>query len=165
VTLVLWDASALATRFVAETGSQTVNALFSAVPTVQMVTTIMSYSETFAALIRKHNQGGINPTAFNAAPAALRNEVIDDPDFAVLGLEFDDILDGIELIRRHNLNSTDSAILQALLKHAGPTSTSVASVLVASDHRLLRAAKAEGLHVLNPEVVLAADVPQFLGGL
>ena len=41
--LVLWDASALAKRFVAETGSQTVNALFLAVPPAQMVTTIMSY--------------------------------------------------------------------------------------------------------------------------
>lgn len=30
--LVLWDASALAKRFIAETGSQTVNALFLAVP-------------------------------------------------------------------------------------------------------------------------------------
>ena len=37
--LVLWDASALAKRFVAETGSQTVNALFLAVPPAQMVTT------------------------------------------------------------------------------------------------------------------------------
>ena len=97
--LVLWDASALAKRFVAETGSQTVNALFVAVPPAQMVTTIMSYSETFAALIRKHNQGILTVTAFTAAQEALRNEVIDDPDFAVLGLEFDDILDGIELVR------------------------------------------------------------------
>jgi len=39
VILVLWDASALAKRFVAETGSQTVNALFLAVPPAQMVTT------------------------------------------------------------------------------------------------------------------------------
>jgi uncharacterized protein len=165
VVLVLWDASALAKRFVAEIGSETVNAVFSAVPTAQMVTTIMSYSETFAALIRKYNQGRITPTAFNAALAALRNEVIDDSDFAVLGLEFDDILDGIELIRRHNLNSTDSAILQALLKHAGPTSMSVANVLVASDHRLLRAATAEGLHVLNPEVIPAPDVSPFFAAL
>ncbi len=163
--LVLWDTSALVKCFVAETGSQTVNALFLAVPPAQMVTTIMSYSETFAALLRKHNQGVLTVTAFTAAQAALRNEIIDDPDFVVLGLEFDDILDGIELIKRHNLNSTDGAILQALKKHAGPIRPSVISVLVASDQRLLRAAKAEGLHVLNPEIILAADVPQFLAAL
>jgi len=57
VILVLWDASASAKRCVAETGSQTVNALFLAVPPAQMVTIILSYSETFAALLRKHSQG------------------------------------------------------------------------------------------------------------
>jgi len=165
VALLLWDASALAKRFVAEIGSQTVNALFLAVPPDQMVTTIMSYSETFAALLRKNNQGVLTLSAFTAAQAALRNEVIDDPDFAVLGLEFDDILDGIELIRRHNLNSTDGAILQAYLKYASPMRPSVVSVLVASDQRLLRAAKAEGLEVLNPESVQAAQIPAFLAAL
>jgi len=165
VALLLWDASALAKRFVAEIGSQTVNALFLAVPPDQMVTTIMSYSETFAALLRKNNQGVLTLSAFTAAQAALRNEVIDDPDFAVLGLEFDDILDGIELIRRHNLNSTDGAILQAYLKYASPLRPSVVSVLVASDQRLLRAAKAEGLEVLNPESVQAAQIPAFLAAL
>jgi hypothetical protein len=119
----------------------------------------------FAALLRKLNQGVLTMTAFNAAQAALRNELIDDPDFLVLGLEFDDILDGIELVVRHNLNSTDGAILQAFMKHASPIRPSVISVLVASDQRLLCAAKAEGLEVLNPESVQAADVPTFLAAL
>ena len=61
-----------------------------AIPPAQMVTTIMSYSKTFAALLRKHNQGVISVTAFTTAQAALRNEVIDSPDFVVLGLEFAD---------------------------------------------------------------------------
>ena len=163
--LILWDASALAKRFVAETGSPTVNALFSAIPRGQMVTTIMGYSETFAALLRKHNQGALSVPAFAAAQVVLRNEVIDDPDFALLGLEFDDILDGIELVRRHNLNSTDGAILQAFLSYASPMRPMVVSVLVSSDQRLLRAAKAEGLAVLNPESVQPMDVPAFLAAL
>jgi predicted nucleic acid-binding protein len=162
---LLWDASALATRYVAEPGSQTVNALFLALAPAQMATTIMSYSETYTALIRKHNQGVVTRTTLLGAQAALRNEVIDHPDFVILGLEFDDILDGIDLINRHNLNSTDAAILQALLKHAYPMHPAVVSVLVASDQRLLRAAKAEGLEVLNPESVPAADVPAFLAAL
>jgi hypothetical protein len=141
---LLWDASALAKRYVAEVGSQKVNVLFMAVPPAQMVTTIMSYSETYAALLRKHNQGVLSVTAYNAAQSALCNEVIDDPDFVVVGLEYDDILDGIGLIERHNLNSTDGAVLQALLNHAGPMGPAVVSVLVASDQRLLRAARASG---------------------
>ena len=130
-----------------------------------MVTTVMGYSETFAALLRKHNQGAMNATALTAAQAAMRNEVIDDPDFVVLALEFDDILDGIELIARHNLNSTDAAILQAYLRYTGPTRPAGVSVLLASDKRLLRAAKAEGLEVLNPEAVQPVDVPAFLAAL
>jgi uncharacterized protein len=165
VALLLWDASALAKRFVAEIGSQTVNAVFSAVARDQMVTTVLGYSETFAALLRKHNQGVLTATSFAAAQAALRNEVIDDPDFVVLGVEFGDILDGIELIGRHNLNSSDAAILQAYLKHAAAVRPSMVSVLVASDQRLLRAAKAEGFEVLDPESVQPVDVPAFLAAL
>ena len=51
-------------------GAQTVNALFSAIPRDQMVTTIMGYSETFAALLRKHNQGALSAPAFAAAQVA-----------------------------------------------------------------------------------------------
>jgi predicted nucleic acid-binding protein len=162
---LLWDASALAKRYVAEVGSQTVNALFAAVPSAQMVTTILSYSETFAALLRKHNQGVLSLPAFTAAQAALRNEVVDDPDFVILGIEFDDILDGIDSIKRHNLNSADAAILHAFLKHAGLLRQSMQSVLATSDQRLLRAGKAEGLEVLNPEILQAQDAPAFLAAL
>jgi hypothetical protein len=159
---LLWDASALAKRYVAAIGSQTVNALFVAVPPAQMVTTIMTFSETFAALLRKHNQGVLSVTTFSAAQAALRNEVIDNPDFVVVGLEFDDILDGIEMVKRHNLNSTDAATLQALLKHAYPMRPAVVGVVVAYDQSLPRAARAEGFEVLNPESVDAADIPALL---
>ncbi len=54
---LLWDASALAKRYAPEIGHQTVNALFTAVPRSQMVTTVLSYSETCAALVRKRNGG------------------------------------------------------------------------------------------------------------
>jgi len=68
-------------------------------------------------------------------------------------------------LEQDNLNSTDGAVLQALLKHAGSMRPAVVSVLVASDQRLLRAAKAAGLEVLNPETVNAADIPAFLAAL
>jgi hypothetical protein len=162
---ILWDASALAKRYIPEPGSQTVNAVFVAIPPAQMVTTIMSYAETMAALVRKLNQGVLDVATFTAAQDGLRNEVIDDPDFLVLGLEFDDILDGIELVKRHNLNSTDGAILRAFPRHAGSPHPLGVSVLAASDQRLPRASKAEGLEVLNPETVNAADIMAFLAAL
>jgi predicted nucleic acid-binding protein len=165
VVQIIWDASALVKRYVAEIGSQTANALFMAIPPAQMTTTIMSYSETFAALWRKQNQSILSDAAFSTAQAALGNEVVGNADFVVLGLEFDDILNGIELIERHSLNSTDAAILPAFLRFATPLRASAVSVLVASDRRLLRAAKAEGLEVLDPEMVPAADIPAFLAAL
>jgi hypothetical protein len=130
-----------------------------------MVTTILYYSETFDALLRKHNQGILPLSAFTAAQSALRNEVIDDLDFVVIGLEFDDFLDGINLIKRHNLNSTDAAMLHAFLKHVGVLGPSAKAILTASDHRLLRAAKAEGLEVMDPEVIQAGDVSSVLAAI
>jgi hypothetical protein len=162
---LLWDASALAQRYVAEVGSATVNALFAGIPRAQMITTIMIYAETFAALLRKHNQGVLSLAGLTAAQAALRNEVIDEPDFTVLGLQFDDILDGIDLIQRYNLNSADAASLRAFLKHVALLPSSGASIVVASDQRLLRAAGGEGLAVLNPEQLAAAGVPAFLASV
>jgi hypothetical protein len=82
VVRVLWDVSALAKRYESEVGRPTVNALFIALPPAQMITTIMSYCETFATLLRKRNQGDLSQSAFTAAQAALRNEVVDIPDFA-----------------------------------------------------------------------------------
>ena len=130
-----------------------------------MVVSVMGYSETFAALLRKQNQGIIKPAVFSAALAMLRTEVIDDADFVVIGLEFDDILDGIELVRRHNLNSTDAGILQAYLRYTTTMRPSMPGVLVASDRRLLRAAKAEGLEALDAEAVPPVDVSAFLASL
>ena len=75
------------------------------------------------------------------------------------------ILDGIALVERHNLNSTDGAILQAFVGHAAVPPPLEVNLLVAADQRLLRAAKAEGLEVLNPETVQAADIPAFLAAL
>jgi len=84
VYLLLWDASALAQRYAPEIGQPTINALFGAVPRAQMITTVISYSEACAALVRKRNQGALDAATFTVARSALRAEVIDDPDFGVL---------------------------------------------------------------------------------
>ena len=162
---LLWDASALAKRFWPELGRDTVNALFSQVPRTQMVTTILSYSETYAVLARAFHRGQISQLNHTAASTALAQEVIEDVDFVVLGVEFNDILHGIELIDRYHLNSADASILQAFLRFASQQHTPCSCVVVAADQRLLRAAKAEGLAMLNPETLPAVDVMAFLAAL
>ncbi|MHB1423239.1 MAG: type II toxin-antitoxin system VapC family toxin [Gemmataceae bacterium] len=163
--LLLWDASALAQRYAPEVGTPTVNALFTVVSRAQMITTVLSYSETCGVLVRKRNGGALDGATFSVARSALRAEVIDDPDFGVLTVEFDDTLGGIDLIDRHNLNSTDASLLASFLSFAQAQPAGDACVLVAADQRLLRAAQAEGLRTLNPESIAPADVAAFLAAL
>ncbi|HEV3257209.1 MAG TPA: type II toxin-antitoxin system VapC family toxin [Gemmataceae bacterium] len=162
---LLWDASALAQRYAPEIGHLTVNALFTAVSPAQLVTTVLSYSETCGALVRKHNGGALDAATFAVARSALRAEVIDDADFGVLAVDFADILGGIDLIDRHNLNSADASILVSFLAFAQAQPATTVCILVAADQRLLRAAQAEGLRTLNPELITPADVPAFLASL
>lgn len=162
---LLWDASALAQRYAPEIGRLTVNALFTAVPQAQMVTTVLSYSETCGALVRKRNGGALDAATFSTARSALRAEIIDDPDFGVLAVEFHDILGGIDLIDRPNLNSADASILASFLSFAQAQMAGTVCILAAADQRLLRAAQAEGLKTLNPERFAPADVPALLAVL
>jgi hypothetical protein len=130
-----------------------------------MVTSVLSYSETCGALVRKRNRGALDAATFTVARSALRAEVIDDPDFGVLAVEFGDILGGIDLIDRHNLNSADASIRMSFLSFAHAQPAGTACIPVAADQRLLRAAQAEGLRTFNPELNVPADVPAFLAAL
>ncbi len=75
-------------------------------------------------------------------------------------------LASVGLIARHNINSTDAAILALFLQHADALKAIGGTVvLAASDKRLIRAAIAEGLHTLNPELVAPDDVAALLVAL
>jgi hypothetical protein len=80
-------------------------------------------------------------------------------------VEFSDILGGIDLVDRHNLNSADASILASFLSFAQAQPSASVSVLLAADQRLLRAAQGEGLKTFNPELIAPADVPAFLAAL
>jgi predicted nucleic acid-binding protein len=163
VPILHWDASALTKRYFAEIGSDVVDALFAAVPTSHVVTTFWCYAETYASLLRKRNRGEISPQFFAAAVTLLQAEILDSPDCILLSVDDQAVLDGIPLVLRHNLNTTDAALLATCLRYTrsqapgGPT-----HVLIVADQRLLRAASAEGLATLNPEAVAAVDVPTLL---
>ena len=143
---LLWDASALAKRYYDEAGREPVDRLFSAADTV-MLTTYMSYAETAAILRRKLNSGLLDPLAFRQARLALENEVLLSLSFGLLTLD-------------------DAAILAAFQRyaHAQPPAAPVC-LLIAADRRLLRAATAEGVQTLNPEVFPVADIPALLARL
>jgi len=63
------------------------------------------------------------------------------------------------LIEKHALNATDALILRSTLNVATmlqPAGND--SVLVTSDHQLLRAAQAEGLQTFNPEINVQTEL-------
>jgi predicted nucleic acid-binding protein len=160
---LLWDASALAKRYTPEVGSDAVDACFGSPVVAAMITTCGVYAEACSVLRRKQNRGEIDLIAFTKARSALRSEVLLGPGVQWLTIEDDDILAGIALSDRHNLNSTDAALLVAYLDYArSQPSGAPTCLLVATDHHLLRAATSEGLDTLNPERVPAADIPALL---
>jgi predicted nucleic acid-binding protein len=163
---LLWDASALLKRYVREAGAGTVDALFAEARVVAKVTTIATYTETAATLRRRANQNAVSLREFRAARLHLEEDILDDPAVELLSLGDADFLSSIPLIDRHNLNSSDAVQLRRYLTYSRePHVRSSATVLVASDRRLLRAAAAEGLHTLNPETVGAERLPGFLSAL
>lgn len=158
----LWDASALAKRYAPENGSETVDAIFD-LTSGQMLSTFLGYAETFSLLLRKQNRGIISPAAFRTALSALQAETLESSVFNLLSISDSDIIRGTELMRRHNINASDAAILSAYLIDAeAQTMLGLGCVLIASDQRFLRAAEAEGLATLNPEAV---TVPEMLSHL
>lgn len=158
--LFFWDASGLAKRYILEDGNDTANALFTASPALRMATTPIGYAETFSILLRRRNGGLLDAPTFSVATASLQTEVL-SPRFDLFSVSDAAIFSSLALMRAHNFNATDAAILRTLLDYAASPNAPVC-VLVASDTRLLRAADAEGLPTLNPELVPAADVPDFL---
>ncbi len=165
--VLLWDASALAKRYAPEIGSDTVEAFFTAVPKAKMVSSSVSYVEIVSILLRKFNRGAIASVAFHAAKSALRIELINDPEFVLLSIDDIAFYLGIALMEAHNLNATDAALLilfQSYIQTFAPDSRTN-FLLVAADERLVRAARLEGMPAINPEIMLAADVPAFLAAL
>jgi predicted nucleic acid-binding protein len=157
---LLWDASALIKRNTLEAGSDVVDALFAALPQVTAVATLWGYAETYASLWRKRNRGDISTAFLQSALTLLRSELRLSTDWVFLTIDDAAVLTGIDLLRQHNLNATDAALLATYLRYArSQPAGSPTSVLVAADQRLLRAAGSEGLTTVDPEAVAAADIP------
>lgn len=128
-----------------------------------MTVTFMGYAETSAILRRKFNGGLILLGEFQQARLLLQTEVLLNPSFDLLTITDQDILDGMAITDRHNLNTADAAMLAAYLRRGQSEAGIAACLLVASDKRLIRAAEAEGLFSLNPETVSPDTLAARLG--
>lgn len=162
---VFWDASRLIKRYVSEAGAATVDAVFAQVTPAEMVMTPWGYLEIYAILRRRFHSGLLNHAALVSTQTALQNEVLNGV-FNLISISDNAIFAASSLIDRHHVNSADAAILSAYLRFPRQLPLNRSScLLVAADKRLLRAAEAEGLKTLNPEMVSASMVPAFLAAL
>jgi predicted nucleic acid-binding protein len=116
-------------------------------------------AEVAWALVRSRNLGTLASATFSQAIANLTSEVVASSQFGTLPVENTLIEKAMPLIDTHSLNATDALVLRwaidlaVRLRPAGDD-----LVLVASDHRLLRAANAEGLPTFDPEIQTEADL-------
>src|SRR6266849_4350253 len=146
------DGSALAKRFVPETGSALVDFVLENVGEPRIYILNIGYAEVVSVLVRKKNAGALSAAQFAQALLNLDQEIIQSLGKHVLSFDNAVTADALALIVKHSINSTDAILLQVAMdvaQHLRGGGDDLA--LVSSDQRLLRAAQAEGMITFNPE--------------
>lgn len=146
------DASALAKRYLPETGSSLVNHLFASVPATSLVCLLEGIGEVISILVRARNRGELSAIRFRQAMSRFSLEVIHNNDFEKFSADPTQVVTSWQWIEKHSLNSTDAIILQCVLDKASELrADGYDLILVSADARLIRAAKAENVVTFNPE--------------
>jgi predicted nucleic acid-binding protein len=158
------DGSALAKRYVSEIGSALVDVILDTVAEPRIYLLNIGFAEVVSVLVRKKNAGGTSATVFNQALLNLEREVIGSVGKHLLSFDNSVASDALPFIIKHAINSTDAIVLRVALDIAQLLRTRGDDlVLVASDQRLLRAAQAEGLTIINPESQDHAAIIALIG--
>jgi predicted nucleic acid-binding protein len=146
------DASALAKRYVPEIGTPLINRLFGQVRVTSLVCLLHSVGETVSVFVRGRNGRLITAATFRKTLSRFDREVSHRSDFEKIHPTRSQVISSWKLIDKHSFNSTDAIILKCALDKAIELRAKGNDlVLVSSDSRLIRAAKAEGLLTFNPE--------------
>lgn len=162
--LFLFDASALTKRFVPETGSALIDHLFACVTPDRLGCLMLGAAEVVASLVRKRNRGQLSQRTFAVALAEVRTQVLDEPSFQKLPADNPLIDAAIPFLDKHSINATDAVVLRtAAVQRVELRDGGNDLVLVASDLRLVRAARAEGLLAFDPETQPQSDLDALLG--
>jgi len=158
------DASALAKRYVPETGSPQVDAILDATPPRRIIVLNVGAGEVVSIFVRKRNAGLLSASDFGQALAGFEAEIIAAARVTKLPVTNRLAWSSFPLIAAHSINSSDAVLLKSALNLARRLRrASDDLVLVASDQRLLGAAHAEGLSTFNPESQDHAVLAVFMG--
>jgi predicted nucleic acid-binding protein len=138
-----FDTSALVRQFVDEPGPPAVDGLIEEGPTA---TAAVAFTEVYAGLARKRRARELTETAFKSACRQFEAEW---PAYVRVALRDDVLLLARDLIQRHPLRGFDAIHLASALILQAALAEDM--TFVASDDRLLMAARAERLRATNPE--------------
>ena len=156
------DASAWDKRFHQEPGTEAVNRLVDCLLAVphRLAVSPLGLAEVIAALNRHKNEGHLPAFLFQQATMRI---LLEAKDMDSQPLDEAIVMQSLPYVSKHNINASDAIYLQQVLllrrllqrvKHE--------LILVASDHRLLRAAAAEGVTTLDPEMVGLQEIDAFI---
>lgn len=138
------DTSALIKRFVSERGSSVVHALVSQGGPV--ATAKIAYAEIHAELARKRREGHLSRGQYALACGQFEQEW---EAYVRVALSDEVLRLTRDLVQRHPLKGFDAIHLASAVTLGNALGENV--LFVAADHRLIRAAEAEGLKALNVE--------------
>ena len=160
-----FDVSALAKRYTNEIGTDLIDHIFITVPLERLKCLTIGALEVFWIFVRKRNDGRITVSDFVQAVMRFDQEVTaDDSDFELLPTPDSLLQTAMDFVDRHSINGTDALVLCSALETGSHLRNAGDDlVLVAADQRLLRAAQAEGLSVLNPETDSQQTLTALIG--
>lgn len=157
------DASALAKRYAPEPGTPVIKHLFARLTPTRMIVLHIGVAEVVSILVRKRNGGKLSFATFAQSFLKLQREIINQPLLRQPDADAALVMAAMSVITKHSINATDAMLLRSALDVAANLRARGDDlVLVAADHRLLRAAQIEGLLTLNPETQTTADLDALL---
>jgi len=144
------DTSALGKRYVEETGTAWLIALFRSPAEHTFLTARITMVEIYSALARRRREGSVLPAHCDIARRAFTAHSF--TDYAFIELDLDIIAQAQELLWRHALYAYDAVQLASALtvNQILLAAELLPLVFVSADDRLNLAASAEGLLVDNP---------------
>jgi predicted nucleic acid-binding protein len=158
------DASALVKRYVAEQGTPVVDHLFRRVPLARMLVTAVGTAEVVSVLVRKFNGGRLTPATYQQALSDYQAEINQSSPIRIIDVTAALAERAYGFVERHSINSTDAILLTSALALA-PVLQAHGNelVVVASDRRLVTAARAENLTAFDPERQSITELDALIG--
>jgi predicted nucleic acid-binding protein len=159
------DASALVKRYHPERGSEVVELIFNGLfaqddPFISV--SALGLAETVSVLVRKKNRGDLSTKGFQMAQARL---TVETSRFLVAPLSNIVVSQSLAFIGKYSINASDAICLYQAVSWQNLVRLQEMSNRVSfmtSDKRLLRAAQAEGLLVLDPETATVLEASALL---